>query len=245
MNKFGQIKSKIVSKLTDLYSKQDKKKIKETLSLIKEDKDFVETYLLYENIENKYFSDEQTAKFYVEELSKSLNGKSKKLKNTLKKLDKSVGLVETKYQPIYDYLDTLLEEDNLLNIESKVKSKIELVEHLTKKKEIVESRDSNYSNNENLLYAVLSNNFNVLYSNTLNENEKTELKSILSLTQDEIIKEVPQLKESINKKVEKILSESVDSTLIEKLKSVKSEVHNMEPSRVNYFKLKQLENGLD
>ena len=245
MNKFGQIKSKIVSKLSDLYSKQDKKKIKETISLIKEDKEFIETYLLYENIENKYFSDEQTARFYVEELSKSLNGKSKKLKSTLKRLDESIGNVETKYLAIYDYLDTLLEEDSLLNIESKVKSKIDLVNHLTTKKEISESTENVHSKNENLLYAVLTNNFNVLYSSSLNENEKNELKTILSLSQEDLSKEIPQLKESINNKVEKILFENKDNTLIDKLTNVKSEVQKMKPSRINYLKLKQLENGLD
>ena len=118
MNKFGQIKCKLLSKLTESYRKDNKTEIKNILSLIKENKDLKELYLLYEDIENKYFKDKEVAKYYVEELSKSLNGKVKSLSSILKKLDESIGLVETNYVAVYDYVDCLLEEDSLLNIDN-------------------------------------------------------------------------------------------------------------------------------
>ncbi len=73
---------------------------------------------------------------------------------------------------IYSSLDILIENDKLSNIEKKVIAKKKLVEHLTTKKEIKESKDSTLIPNENLLNAVLTNNFNVLYSNTLSEQQK-------------------------------------------------------------------------
>jgi regulator of replication initiation timing len=245
MNTFGKIKCKIVSKLSDSYTKQDKKYMKNTLSLIKENKDFVESYLLYESIENKYFSDSETAKFYVEELSKSLNGKSKSLRKFLEKINETIGDVETDYPSVYDNLDSLMEEDSLLTIENKVKAKIDLVNYLTSKKEVVEESSKPHSKNENLLYAVLANNFNVLYDSTLNESEKNELKSVLSLSNEDLEKSVKDLKESVNDKISKLLSESSEDELTNKLNKVKSEVGEMNISRVNYIRLKQLKSDLD
>jgi hypothetical protein len=212
---------------------------------MKENKDLKELYLLYEDIENKYFKDKEVAKYYVEELSKSLNGKVKSLSNTLKKLDESIGLVETNYVAVYDYVDCLLEEDNLLNIDTKVRSKMDLVDYVTTKKEIAESNQVSYSENQKLLYAVLANNFNVLYSNTLNEEQKNELKSIVSLTDDEVQTKTKELKESILNKVNNLISESTDTDLRDKLNKVVSEVNTTTPSKYNFYKLKELENGLN
>jgi hypothetical protein len=245
MNKFGQIKCKLLSKLTESYRKDNKTEIKNILSLMKENKDLKELYLLYEDIENKYFKDKEVAKYYVEELSKSLNGKVKSLSNTLKKLDESIGLVETNYVAVYDYVDCLLEEDNLLNIDTKVRSKMDLVDYVTTKKEIAESNQVSYSENQKLLYAVLANNFNVLYSNTLNEEQKNELKSIVSLTDDEVQTKTKELKESILNKVNNLISESTDTDLRDKLNKVVSEVNTTTPSKYNFYKLKELENGLN
>jgi hypothetical protein len=219
--------------------------MKNTLSLIKENKDFVESYLLYESIENKYFSDSETAKFYVEELSKSLNGKSKSLRKFIDRVNETIGDVETKYLSVYDSLDCLMEEDNLLNIENKVRAKMDLVNYLTTKKEIMESVHKPHSKNENLLYAVLANNFNVLYNSSLNESEKNELKNVLSLNNDDLKKSITDLKESINNKITNLLSESSETELSDKLNSVRNEIQEMNISRVNYLRLKQLKSDLD
>lgn len=245
MNKFGQIKSKLLSKLTESYKKEDKNEMKNILSFLKENKEITELYLLYENIENKYFTDKEIANYYVEELSKSLKGKSKLLSDKLKKLDESIGDIETKYIAVYDYVDSLLEEDSLLNIESKVISKKELVNYLTTKKEVNESKQNSYSENERLLHSVLANNFNVLYNNTLNEEQKNELKNIISLNDEEVQVKTKELKETILNKVNTLISESSDENLKNKLNKVLDEVNSTTPSKYNFYKLKELENGLN
>lgn len=244
MNKFGVVKTKLLSKIVESYSTKNKKEIKNLINTVNEDKDFKELYLLYEDVENKYFSDSDTAKFYVEELSKSLNGKSKKTSKITNKVDSLIGLVETQYLPVYDMLDCLMEDDNLLNIEPKMMAKINLVSHLITKKETNESKTEKYAINESLLYSVLTNNFNVLYSNTLNEEEKKELKSILSLTEEDLQNKFIELKESINENIGGLLKESNDFDLINKLNQVKDEVSKMSNSRLNFYKLLQLKNGL-
>jgi hypothetical protein len=245
MNKFGQIKSKLLSKLTESYKKEDKNEMKNILSFLKENKEITELYLLYENIENKYFQDKEIANYYVEELSKSLKGKSKSLSDKLKKLNESIGDVETKYLSVYDHIDSLLEEDSLLNIETKVVSKKELVNYLITKKEVNESKETSYSENEKLLHSVLANNFNVLYSNTLNEEQKNELKNIISLNDEEVQVKTKELKENILNKVKNLISESSDDDLKNKLNKVVDEVNSTTPSKYNFYKLKELENGLN
>ena len=66
MKKFGVIKTKILNKLTESYANENKAEIKDILTLIKENKEFKEMYLFYEEIENKYIEDKETAKLYVE-----------------------------------------------------------------------------------------------------------------------------------------------------------------------------------
>ena len=146
---------------------------------------------------------------------------------------------------IYNSLDTLTENDSLSNIEKKVKAKKKLVEHLTTKKEIKESKDSTLIPNENLLNAVLTNNFNVLYSNTLSEQQKEELKNILSLSQEDLLTKTTELKESIINKVSTLISESNETDLSTKLMKVKDEVNEMFPSKLNYYRLTELKNGLN
>lgn len=242
-NTFGKLKTSLLNKLTESYVKQDTNDIKNVLSIINENKDFKELYLLYEDVENKYFDDVETARFYVDELSKSLNGKVNTIKNTINKLNEHLNINES--NRVYDLLDTLLESDSLLNIDSKVKAKVELVKFLTTKKEIIESNVNNFTNNEKLLMTVLSNDFNSYYTKALSESDKTKLKEILELSNSDIEEKTKSLSENIVNKISDLLTESNDIELKNKLESVKSEVVNMKPSKYNYFRLLELKNGLD
>jgi hypothetical protein len=245
MNKIGVIKTKILKKLTESYSSQNKNEMKVILNTIKENKEFKEMYLFYEEIENKYFEDKEVAKLYVEELNSILKSKSSNLQSFCNSLNEKLGEVEINENELYTTLDTLLENETLNNIDKKVIAKKKLVEHLTTKKEIKESEKSTYSANENLLHTVLANNFNVLYSNTLNESQKEELKNILSMSNDELNTKTTELKESILTQVETILTESKDLEFNNKLNSVKNEVQFMDTSKINYYRLTELKNGLN
>jgi hypothetical protein len=245
MNKFGVIKTKMLTKLTESYSNENKKEVKDILNTIKENKDFKEMYLFYEEVENKYIEDKETAKLYVEGLSTMLNGNIKNLSTFCESLDKKLGGVDTQSNELYESLDVLSEKDTLSNIENKVIAKKKLVEHLTTKKDIQESKGSTLVPNESLLQAVLANNFNVLYSNTLSESQKEELKTILSIPQEELTTKTTELKESIINQVSTLLSESNDIDLTTKLNKVRDEVTQMTTSKYNYYRLTELKNGLN
>ncbi len=244
MNKFGIIKSKLLTKLTESYANENKAEIKDILTTIKENKDFKEMYLFYEEIENKYIDDKETAQLFVEGVINILKQQVGDLSNFCTSLNKMINVESINENEIYNSLDTLTENDSLSNIEKKVKAKKKLVEHLTTKKEIKESKDSTLIPNENLLNAVLTNNFNVLYSNTLSEQQKEELKNILSLSQEELLTKTTELKESIINQVSTLISESNETDLSTKLMKVKDEVNEMFPSKLNYYRLTELKNGL-
>jgi hypothetical protein len=251
MNKIGVIKTKLLKKLTESYGSSNKSEMKNILKTIVENKEFKEMYLFYEEIENKYFEDKETAKLYVEGIDTMLNHSMakqqvKNLNTFCESLDKKLGNIEVNSNELYEALDQLGVEDSLSNLEKKIVAKKKLIEHLTKKKsveKIVESKV--YTANENLLHAVLVNNFNNLYENTLTQEDKEQLKNILELNGEDLVVKTKELKETILNKVENILSESKDGDLGNKLQSVKNEVNTMELSKYNYYRLTQLKNGLD
>jgi hypothetical protein len=248
MNKFGELKNKMLTKLTESYTKENKTEVKDILKTIKENKDFKEMYLFYEEIENKYIEDKETAKLYVEGLNTYFGqpmGNWNNLNVFCESLHNKLGNVEVKINELYESLDILSERDSLSNIEKKVIAKKKLVEHLTTKKKITESKDTTLVPNESLLNAVLTNNFNVLYSNTLSESEKEELKNILSISYDDLIIKSNELHESILEKVSTLISESNDIDLTTKLNKVKDEVNQMTTSKYNYYRLTELKNGLN
>lgn len=248
MNKFGGIKTKLLNKLTESYAKENKAEIKNILTTIKENKDFKEMYLFYEEIESKTISDKETAKLYVEGLSTYFSqpiGNWSNLNMFCESLNKKLGDEEVTTNELYESLDILSEKDSLSNIEKKVIAKKKLVEHLITKKEITESKETTLVPNETLLNAVLANNFNALYSNTLSESQKEELKNILSISYDDLITKSNELSESVIKQVSTLLSESNDTDLSTKLNAVKDEVTQMSPSRYNYYRLNELKNGLN
>jgi hypothetical protein len=248
MNKFGVIKTKMLTKLTESYSKKNKKEVKDILNTIKENKAFKEMYLFYEEIENKYIEDKETAKLYVEGLNTYFGqpmGNWNDLNVFCESLHSKLGDIEIETNELYESLDILSEKDSLSNIEKKVIAKNKLVNHLTTKKEIQESKGSALVPNETLLQAVLANNFNVLYSNTLSESQKEELKTILSITHDDLIIKSNELQESIINQVSTLLNESNDTELTTKLNKVKDEVSKMTTSKYNYYRLTELKNGLN
>ena len=245
MNKFGTVKTKILNKLTESYKKEDKSEMKNILKTIKENKEFKEMYLFYEEIENKYIEDKETAKLFVETVESIINQQKNGLLEFCQSLDKKLGDVEITTNELYESLDQLMVKDTLSNIENKIRAKKYLHDYLTKKKDIKEINKQVYTVNESLLTSVLTNNFNVLYGNTLNEEQQTTLKNILSLSQEDLLIKTEEIKENILSKVDVLLNESTDLEFKNKLDSVKKEVNEMSPSKYNYYRLSELKNGLN
>jgi hypothetical protein len=246
MKNFGTLKSKILVKLTEAYENKNMSEVKDILKSIK-NKKFGELYLFYEDVESKYyFDDKSTATLFVEEIASGLNkfNPMGEISKFCDKIDTKIGDVKVEKNIVYESLDALLLDNSLNNIAQKIIAKKNLVEHLTTKKEIKEEDTDPLVENETLLNAVLVNNFNVVYDTTLTEEQKVELKNILSLTDDNLKENFTVLKEEISSKVSEMLTESLDPELKQKLDNTKNQVSQMKPTKYNLYKLQQLKEGL-
>jgi hypothetical protein len=243
MDKFGVIKNKLLLKLTESYSNGDKKTIGNILKSIKSNKQFKELYVFYENFERQHFDTIELSEQYVESICKMLNGKSEEIKTLNKQYSKLVEGVISESNDLYNSLDILSEQDNILNIVDKIKAKKYLTEYLMKKREIDEPSDI-IIENEKLLYAVLTNNFNIKYNEILTEEEKTELKTLITLTDEEVENQINELKEHISNQINNLLTENHTPEIVKKLKETETLAKQMKPTKYNLFQLKQLKTEL-
>jgi hypothetical protein len=191
------------------------------------------------------FSKTGSAELYLEIVEPLFIEKTEKVKKTIKKISPLLENIYVENNELYNLLDVISEKTSLKNLDKKINAKKELLEHLKTEKHINEDQTPTHITNENLLYSVLANNFNVLYNDTLNESQKNELKNILSLTNEELTIRTNELKEGVLNTVDNLLAESAEDVLLTKLNSVKDEVRDMTISKYNYYKLLQLKDGLN
>ena len=242
MATFGNIKNKILVKLTESYGKKDfKNNLNTYFKPITKNDTLKEIYSLYEELEGKTFEDKETATLYVEELSRILKEKTSEIQTDLNQLNESLSNVESKSNDLYESIDSLSTPDNLSNISDKVIAKKYLVEHLTKNK-TNESLTVDEGVNESLLNSVLVNNFNVSFDKTLNEEEKGRLKNILSLNQEDLETKFEEITESIKGKLDSIVES--DAEFKTKSIEVKTEINEMTQSKYNLYRLEELLNNL-
>ena len=241
MVKFGDIKLKVLKRLTESYgTKNFKKEIKLVFTPIMENPILKELYSLYEELETKTFETKEIADLYVEELATILKNKTNEIQTELLEISNYLTDVVVENNDLYSAIDTLCESDRLNNIDKRVRSKSMLIGHLISEK-VIET-PINVTVNEGLLNAVLVDDFNALFESQLDPKQKEGLQRIISLTSDELTSEFMSLRESVYDKVNGLISEDTDTN--EKVGKVRSEVSLMSPSRYNVYRLMDLDEGL-
>lgn len=247
MNKFGVLKTKILTKLIESWEGGNMSGFKDIFNTVKKNNDFRDMYLFYEEMENKTLPDKETARQYIEEMVILLKPKQINSEGISKHLHIKLNDVEITENDIYSTIDQLLENDSLFNLDKKIIAKNKLIEHLVTKKELpVEELidDTKSTVNESLLNAVLVGNFNALYSNTLSESDKLELNSILTLNDNELNTNFTELKEELVSTIGNLITEDTASVELKgKLIETTKELSGMKPTKLNYYKLKELKNG--
>lgn len=244
MNKFGILKTKILQKFTDAYANGNKSEIKKILKLIKENEDFRKLYLFYEEIENKYIEDKNDAELFINSIVPILKEHKSKITKFSKDLNQKIGENSINENTIYSFLDTILEDNTLKNIDTKINARKKLVEHLIKPKEIVTTETIPIIENEALLHSILTNNFNILYGSTLTEEEQAQLKEIVKISTNELETNFKSLQEDVIIKMTEMINEEKNQDLKSKLITASDEAKQMKPTKYNYYKLQQLKNGL-
>jgi len=198
-------------------------------------------YSLYEELEGKTFEDKDTATLYVEELSKVLKERHIEVSEVLDQMNESLSNTHVESNELYQALDRLSTEDKLGNISEKVIAKKFLVKHLTTSK-VSDSLKVESGVNESLLNSVLTNNFNVSFDKTLSEEDKTRLKDILSISNEDLNTKFGELTENIKEKLDSIVES--DAEFKTKSIEVKTEINEMSQSKYNLYRLEELLSNL-
>jgi hypothetical protein len=201
-----------------------------------------EMYSLYEELETKTFDDKETAQLYVEELSKVLKERHSEVSTVLNQMNESLIDTNVESNKLYESLDRLSTEDKLGNISEKVIAKKFLVEHLTTSK-VSDTLKVETGVNESLLNSVLTNNFNISFDKTLSEEDKTKLKDILSITNEDLNTKFGELKESINGTLDSLVE--ADNGFTSKSDEVKKEINEMTQTKYNLYRLEELLENLN
>lgn len=242
---FGVLRQKVLDKLTELYLNENKNELKKLVKEIKTNKKFAELHLFYEDVEKKIFGDKDVAELFVEEVIKLIKGGNKQVFPNLENFVSDIENVTL--NECHVFLDTLMEEQTLLNLDRIVEAKKGLIDYLLKEKvtETIEEEELPKIENTNLLNVVLVNDFNSKYSDMMNEEEKETFKKIMSMSSDELNESTKNLKNEINTKINSLLTEDVGEEVKDKLTTVLSEMKTMSSNRYNYYRLLSLKDGLD
>lgn len=244
MNKFGAIKSKIEKTLVSTYGKESfKSNIQGFKKRILGDKNLAEAYYLYDELSSQKGLSKEVASVYVNESFEKLNDIITNNKEKIEELSKWVNeLLDESVENNYVDIDNVIYEKSLTKLEAVVESKLKIERALSETK-IEDVIKESVNLPLSTMLKIASNTFNKEYDN-INESDKEELKGLLSMTKEEIVKEMTELKESVIGKLQSTLTESTDKELTEKVNNTISKINESENDLVSLYKLKQLHSGL-
>lgn len=245
MTNFGELKSKLLTKLTESYTNKKTNEVKDLVKTLKSNKNLSEMYIFYDEIETLNIKTKDKAKLYVEAIEPILMDKIKSLKKDMKELGKSLKDIVVENNELYNDLDILSEENTIHNISKKIDARENIINYLvTEKKKETLNIPTVQIENHSLLNTVLVNNFNIKYTDFLNEEQKETFNKIVSMSNGELISEMKKIKDELTSKLDTLINESTDDAMLNKLNNVVKEVSNSETTRFNYYKLTELKNGL-
>jgi hypothetical protein len=234
----GELKSKIEKKLFESYIKKTfLEDIKFFKKFVLENKNINKVFFLYDELSDRKGLENDIADSFINEcIILYENTMNKISKGDLKTL--FFWVKNTKSENNYEVIDNLF-SNNILELEKKARSKKSLSESLSKKNELnKEFYKIPLKTSINIANKVMSE-----YIDKLNEEEKKELKNILSYDNNELLKEFLKLKEDGVKKLN-LLKESSDSETNNKINETIDKIKIESYSKQNFYKLKLLISNL-
>ena len=236
---FGEIKSKIETYLVESYKEN---RFKSSLfvfeELVLKNKNISKIFFLYDELKDQKGLNESVANEFIHESITAYENLINKVKPVhIQELNAWVGHVvcENKYQEIDNLFST-----NVLTLENKIKSKKVILENLKTKKE----------DQKEIIKVPLKSMVNVAnktidkYIASLTESEQKELKVILSTPKETLIENYNTEKENVISKLTNQKNNESDSDTISTIDQVLNKLQTESFSELNYYKLKQLNEGL-
>jgi len=236
---FGELKSKIETYLSESYKKNS---LKDNLfifeQLILKNKNISKIFFLYDELSEKKNMNESVANDFIHESITAYENLYNKVKPFhINEIKAWVGHVkcENKYKDI----DNLF-SSNVLTLENKIKSK----------KVILENLKQNNLNHKEVMNVPLKSMVNVAnktvskFISSLNESERKELQKLLSTPKKTLMENYNKEKEIVLEKLNSKKSSENDAETIKTINQVLNKLQTESFSEINYYKLKQLNEGL-
>jgi|TARA_R110000868_G_scaffold84_5_gene869 hypothetical protein len=237
--KFGLLKSKIEKCLVESYANNTLKRDLFVFDqLVAKNKNLNKLYYLYDELSsNKGLSESIATDFITQSITLYENTVNKISKSDISDITLWVDQINTKNS--YEDIDNLF-SNNVLTLESKIRSKSVILENL-KKKEESQNEFKNVSINE---MVSIANKTVKNYLSSLSENEKRKLDSILLESDEKLKLKYEIIKEDVLEKLEQITSQETDSEVSTKLTETINKVKSENYDKLNYFKLQELNRSL-
>ena len=245
---FGKIISGIETILTEEYGKDTfKTNMQKFKRSILENKNLSKSYYIYTELMSPKGINPEIVDEYLNESLIMLETLIKKESKNIEEISHWVN-ENLSSEPIngYHHVDNLLYNNkSLKNLESVLESKNKL------RQSLIESKKQD-SLNESInipipsMIKIATNVFNSEYNNILSETEKDELRTLLRMSKEEISEGINETRTIVTDRLLNTLNESKeDLELSEKINQTIKKINESDESIVTYYKLKQLEKGLD
>lgn len=239
MIKFGILKSKVENVLLESYKNNTfKTEIQNFKKLVLENKNINKIFYLYDDLSSDKGLNESVINDYINECITIYENTINKIKQSdIDNLKKWVGNTKTENQ--YENIDNLFSTD-ILTIESRINSKKLISESLKKQpKKEQEIVNVPLTSMVNIANKTISS-----YIQNLDETDRKELTNLLTTNDEELKTSYETIKENvISKLTEMKINESdvtTKETIVETINKVTSEKYD----KLNYFKLKTLNENL-
>lgn len=142
----------------------------------------------------------------------------------------------------YSDIDTVVYSKSVKNLEKVLECKNNI-------KNLIGQNSENVTVSESLniplssMLKIATNTFNKEYGN-ISEEDKKELKNLLSLNKSQLSEEISKSKEIVLEKLSEKVTESNDEDLKQKVTQTIERINETKDSLVSLYKLRQLEQGL-
>ena len=237
--KFGILKSKVETLLSESYSKNTfKKEIMFFKKNVLDNKNISKLFYLYDDLNSNKGLNESVVESYVNESIIMFNTFSKKVKTEdLNIIKEWVKNIKTENQ--YPHIDNLF-SNNILTLESKINSKKLIFETLKKSPEIIkESPKVPIKTIISIANKTITN-----YVSNLSESDRRELIDLLSQDDKKLNENFEPLKSSVISKLTSLKRESNDYETQKKINETIQKVESEKYDKLSYFKLKGLNDSL-
>jgi hypothetical protein len=238
--KIGLIKSKVEKCLTESYGRDTfKPNMFIFKELVLENKNLSKLFFLYDELSSKKSLNESTGTELINESITLYENTVNKI--TKKQIDEvNLWLADVKTENKYENLDNLF-STNVLTLENKIKSKKIILENL--KQELSDVTEISEKIPLKQLVNVANKTVND-FLGSLNESDTKKLKSILSEDEKKLKLKFEVIKESVTDKLEELKESESDTETLQRINETLNRVNAEEFSRINYFKLQELNKNI-